>query len=214
VFLESLNLAFFEEYLELMEDFLSGETKYHRKKWLHLSRKRTKKLKEDLEAGRKINPNIPVEEQLARLEEEKIGRIYTQMLRQSFFLTLYAFLENAMDKICIYNESESKPYTEAEGNGIDKAKGYLRGLGVEFGRNAEWSKIKNYQKLRDCIAHNQGLLNERFIPESKRKALSNYVNRKNEGLFLSGEKITLDDSFCENVLHNIRDFLDSLIESL
>lgn len=83
---------------------------------------------------------------------------YQQTFYESFYITLYSFLEKELYKIC-KNLEEANSYKikikYLTGHGIDKYSLYLSSLyDIEISNFNSWNEIKNHQKIRNHIVHN------------------------------------------------------------
>lgn len=106
----------------------------------------------------------------------------TNLMRMSLFLSLYAFLEVILKELCRFEQVErgiSKSLTDLQGGVIDRAKTYLKKeIGVDFpGKSKEWNEIKDYQKLRNHLAHNGLRLT---YEDRKYKDLERFIKRHSE----------------------------------
>jgi len=85
--------------------------------------------------------------------------------------------------------------------------------GIDISKVDGWHTITDYQKLRNCIVHNEGRL------EGARYAqhLEDYVLRKSSlGLKRGwgGKRVVVHKGFCEEVLKTVRSFFDQLFKAL
>jgi len=87
---------------------------------------------------------------------------FEDLLRKSFFVSLYVFLENELNKDCKRLQQSIGNTTlsleNAKGKGIERAKSYLTQIGCQFpfDKSREWQEIKCFNKLRNHIIHNNG----------------------------------------------------------
>ncbi len=99
-------------------------------------------------------------------EYHKLNDIFPYFFRQSTFIGLYSFLENRLYSLCD-NLQRIKGYkikiSDLNGkNYIEKSKKYLKLIvGLETDdMNALWNKITEYQKIRNCLVHSNGSIND------------------------------------------------------
>jgi hypothetical protein len=148
--------------------------------------------------------------ELASLEE------FTDMLRKSFFVSLYSLLESQMEDECRARRQARNDIRlslgDLSGKGIDRAKRYLtKVLGVSsiFG-TSEWQRIKKYNLLRNCIVHNEG----RLQGFGGQKDLREYINDNQQKLslrkWLGQEEVVLSKEFCKEAVNAIDRFLQEL----
>ncbi|MGA9347532.1 MAG: hypothetical protein WBW48_01845 [Anaerolineae bacterium] len=105
--------------------------------------------------------------------------------------------------------------SDIDGRGIRKAKIYLcKVLGVRFpfDTSPEWREIQEYARLRNCIVHNEGRLDER-VGSCNAKNLRKYLEH-NQFLFLHGSEIVFKKGFCEDALKTVGNFLYTLHQLL
>jgi len=130
-------------------------------------------------------------------------------------MNLYACLESRLAEECYRRDREwrnaVKEYTKSDK--LTQAMQYLiriQSITFSLGDSTEWYKIQgDYRRLRNCIAHNEGRLNERFRDRNK---LKKYVDRR-PALTLSpyGDEIILGKDFCEEALGTVSRFLLSVL---
>ena len=155
---------------------------------------------------------MPEEEAYDHYRLEAIDR-FTNMLRRSFFTSLYSFLETQLVKECRSRKSQDTPLSFSEIAGqsdIEKAKIYFaKVLRVYFPSDTpEWQEIQHYRLLRNCLVHNQGRLDD----TRDYKALREYAASKN-GLSIQDDEIYLGKEFCKEANQNIKAFLCLLLFS-
>ncbi len=160
-----------------------------------------------IEKGGLIDPTEPppAEEAWVSNQKEMIETIFIATLRESLFISLYAFLELRLIEECRYRERWGKtevPLKDVIRGGIDKAKDCLKGQ-VDFS-GREWQEIKNYQRLRDFFVHCGSF--ENVKSEDHKRLLREYANRE-PTLSLGSNGIGLQKGFCEKVLDTVEEFL-------
>jgi hypothetical protein len=141
---------------------------------------------------------------------------YTNILRKSFFINLYAALESRLMEECHYHEERHQAgenkillsLSDIAGRGVQKAMTYLvkvQCIVFSLGESKEWEDIQGYRILRNCIVHNDGRLNERA---NSRDKLRRFIDRK-PTLSLSeyDAEITLGKGFCEEAINTVERFL-------
>ncbi len=98
-----------------------------------------------------------------KVEAEQV-KGFTNLLRQSFLISLYTFMELWLMRECHLDSKRKdggKSYNSTKGKGIEKAKKYFSSImesDYPFGSSQDWLWITNFQLLRDCIIHRQGSL--------------------------------------------------------
>lgn len=143
---------------------------------------------------------------------------FANLMRQSFFVSLYAFLELWLLRECRIEgkrrEDVKLSLSDLRGTGIEKGKVYLSkvlGLQFSFGTSSEWEKIKKYKLLRNCIVHRQGSLTGLSNLEVNR-SLEQFV-KDEEGLSLhsTGSQVVVKHEFCAEAMLVIHKFLTQIL---
>lgn len=140
---------------------------------------------------------------------------FPNILRYSLFVMCYTFLEHELISLCKYirrNRNYEISHTDIKGNGIFKAKTYLKKVAkIEFpDQITSWGNIVNYNKIRNLIVHNDGLLDS----EKKYKEMKKLIET-NELLITISEqrKIMLSEKSCPEVIKDIESFFKELFKS-
>lgn len=129
----------------------------------------------------------------------------TNLMRMSLFLSLYAFLELILKELCRFEQIEreiSLPSTSLRKQGIEGCKIYLtKVIGIDFpSESREWGEIKNYQKLRNHVAH-KGL--RLTYEDHEYNSLERFIKRHSElhhrNLEISGTKLELSQEDIEEL---------------
>lgn len=143
--------------------------------------------------------------------EEKFPRI----LRNSFLVAAYSLLEYEMSLICNRLKDERQipiSFSDLKGDLLDRTKSYCKLASLALPYNDPiWQEIKNYSKVRNCIAHTNGLLKE----FQDKKDLIPYLTKK--GIISQDtieEEIALTAPFCEEVIKTMQDFLNKVYEAI
>ena len=137
-------------------------------------------------------------------------RSFMSSQRSSFFVSLYSFLESSLVNECLARKTEHTllSFSDIAGRSeMDKARTYFtKVLGVRFPSDTtEWQEIQDYRRLRNCIVHNRGRLEDNSDPK-----LCNYVAGKNSLRCIENE-VLLEKEFCREAYETIRTFLRELI---
>lgn len=208
-------LEYFSEYLKAVEELVDSRAK-------ELDNSFTKRVQE-------VEQDLDPDEDRSWVEEyvrlslegdyEKIQNVFPNLLRCSLFLYVYSVLEDALNKCCWLLNFQGRPLEDVKGRGIQRARRYLKDAKVSF-PDDRWEQIIRYQKLRNCIAHNQGRLKGCNHEKDVRQfVLSNphhfsLVHTDDEGKDIIGMselvEVAFHKGFCEEVIQTIRDFLEQL----
>ncbi|WBL50359.1 hypothetical protein NSQ11_06010 [Bacillus sp. FSL W7-1582] len=126
---------------------------------------------------------------------------FPQLTRQALFIQAFFIFEYYLNELCIvFKEKQNHKvnYKEMHGNGITRAHLYLSKIcSIEkpFQTN-EWKLIKDYNKVRNAIAHENGELNKDVNLKGFEKI--EYNN--------SPDTFILEEDFVDNFLITIEGF--------
>lgn len=139
-----------------------------------------------------------------------IEEVYVGLYRKSTLVSVYSFLENAMNSLCRYLATEnsySYALSDLKGGGIERARNYLnKSAGVDFDPlNGEWSELTMLNKVRNCIVHCEG-----DISACKNKSIAKII-QKTRGLSLRNKHlITVERSYIDACINTVEVFLEKL----
>jgi hypothetical protein len=197
-------LFLFQEYLRTLESFMEIQAQKHEESLKELIA--SGQIGYDEESGPESNYDSHMLDLLSSFED---------MLRKSFFVSLYSFLEATLINECRSqsgsNNNVSVSFNDFQGkNDIDKAKAYYtRVLQLNFPSNTpEWCEIQNYKTLRNCLVHAQGRVDGMKNKDDQAK-LWKFIKHK-KTLFLPHYGIVIfEKGFCDEALVTIENFLRS-----
>jgi len=135
--------------------------------------------------------------------------------RRSALLTLSGYFEHELDKLCILYKSEklySLSLSDLNGKGIDRAVNYLEKVaGLEVHKSSsEWNHIKNIQKIRNVIVHQDGRLKD--YQGNPIKAAIDYVAQIDS---LDGkDEVVITKGFLTHVLEKYDSYFKLLNQSI
>lgn len=115
---------------------------------------------------------------------------YPNILRKSFLITCYSYLEHELIKECKLQR----------GDGIEQAKIYLKLIGLDISSSKLWNEIKNIQAIRNCIVHSDGVLTCK-----KDEQIRNYIKTRQD-IFIKNNKIVLTADYCRYVVNTFSAF--------
>lgn len=144
----------------------------------------------------------PSPQEVAEQLRDRLNMIddFANLLRSSFFVSLYSFLELRLIQECQSRKSVhiSLSLPDIRGrNDLDRIQKYFaKVLQVYFPDDTtHWQEIQNYRVLRNCIVHNRGTLSG--FGEAKR--LRDYIERNPE-LRISRDEVFLNCCFLRRSL--------------
>ena len=103
-----------------------------------------------------------------------------------------------------------KDISDYKGSFLEKTKQFLKdNLGIDLSTSSVWPDIMVYQKVRDCIIHCDGNVNEsRDVIILKQLAHNSKLSLNNNGYIL------VDNAFCEEMESSIIQFVVNGLETL
>ncbi|MBO2675934.1 hypothetical protein I6M53_14935 [Shewanella algae] len=140
-----------------------------------------------------------------------IEEIHIGLYRKSTLVSVYSFLENSMNSLCLHlQRSHSYPVelNDLRGEGIVRAKIYLEKLaGIDFTLiNGEWSELIAFNKLRNCIVHSEG-----NIKASKNSTqLENIINQKSSLSLRHERHLKVEREYIDAIMTTTEAFLEKL----
>lgn len=163
-------------------------------------------------------PGLPDIRQDFEEEYWDLEKIFPDILRKSFFVTVYSFIEVVLEAICHREKHEgSLPLSlgDLKGDGIGRSKVYLAKVvclsGLPFD-GAEWNEIYSYYRvLRNCIVHDDSRLFKDMRPEEAER-FEGYIRRTSGLERLGRDRVVFRKGFCEEVLRTTRGFFDQLFK--
>lgn len=194
-------LIFFQDYLANMEVLIEAEIQKRYKDFEII----TEKLKDDDERD--------LEWQMTCYELEQLKQ-FASVLRASFFVSLYAYVETYM--IEQYRKSGEQQKVEKPLI-VNTTKIMAKGL-VHVNKIPQWTEINSHIDIRNCLAHGEGRLDNQDRSEKIKK----YAKRKPTLLNIvtvseysydepsTYEQIILEKGFCEHALETVDKFLYSI----
>lgn len=214
IFLIESEIGIFRDYLNVTEEFLQIEKRKHLNS-IH-------EITEGMISGSIISQSdpdeFPVELVYDYVYIEQLDN-FAQILRKSFFISLYTFLETRLEQTCHDLQQRhrlSLSLTDIAGRGIDRAMSYLTKVAhvpFQCDQSPEWNEIQHYRRLRNCIVHNEGFLDESV---AQRKQLEVYIRQKSNLMLSTANRteIIIDKGFCAEAIETITKFFYALDVSI
>jgi hypothetical protein len=198
-------IQFFKDYLETLENFLRTEAEY---------------LDSYIVAIDSGDEPVPEGSSPREVEEQLRDRLdgiddFANLLRSSFFISLYSFLEWRLIEECQYRQGAHIALSLSDirdhKNPLDRFQRHFANVEIYFpGDTTEWREIQDYRVLRNCIVHNRGRLSG-F--RRKKQRFLDYIKRKRDQLLISGDEIVLNAAFCSEAFETVKRFFCLLISS-
>jgi len=134
------------------------------------------------------------------------------LLRSSFFVSLFSFCETQINNQCQKSQQNNPEikilFNDITGKGIQRAKIYfvkVLNSTFPFDKDIHWEKIQWYNKIRNCIVHNEGKVDKDL--KKYAEGCKNLSCEKSFGDYY----LVLGDGFCQESLQIIGGFLKSLL---
>mgnify|MGYP001586639464 CR=1 FL=1 len=145
---------------------------------------------------------------------------FPRILRSSFFVSAYSLLEHKMALICRWLKKDKQlpvSWSDLKGDTLDQFKLYCKLASLDLSYNSQtWQEIQNYLRLRNCIVHNRGLIDE----ARQEKELHAYVTRKKImqdsllGLSIRPRnQVSLTEDFCKEVIKTMWECLSNVLKA-
>jgi len=144
----------------------------------------------------------------------KIVSEFSKILRESFFITLYAFFENTLTVLCEIIRAKrnySIEISDIRDKGIFAAKTYIEKV-ANFPfpeQSSYWKDICVYNKIRNCIVHRGGQIADR-----DKKLIEKFTKRKLSIDLILEKDISLSEGFCLKFVNIMEDFLEELFKGI
>ncbi|TWI57915.1 hypothetical protein [Halalkalibacter nanhaiisediminis] len=164
------------------------------------------------EESERFNPHIG--DDLRTTEEAYFLQI--DSISKGVLLNSYSLLENSLNDICsVYQKilNLEISYKDIQGSGIERSIKYLKKIigNENINNNQQWSSIRDWNKIRNVIAHNDGFINESIENIIQKFDLVSYrafsVNESTVGQM----KVHVPLLQCKEFLYLIDEFLSLCI---
>lgn len=137
---------------------------------------------------------------------------FVNMIRSSFFISLYSFLETQLNNECLNAQKENSQIkislSDLHGSGINRAKIYMEKVldtSFSFNNDTNWNEIIFLNKLRNLIIHQEGQVKDTELLQQIES--HQYLHLDNNSI---EKRVILDEGFCEYVIIIVCGFLKSL----
>lgn len=193
-----MEVGWFQEYSMYMEAFLEEKREYHSSEI------------EDLK--KELNDKEITPEQFNNISSD--DRFYLEaldwhknILRRSFLVSIYSFMEHKLTKECLAKESitQRRFFEVKANNDLERVRSFCQHeLHIDFpDKTPGWNEIRYYRMLRNCIVHHSSMVND----DRKSQELINYVMTKHGLLSIYAGEVFIEKDFCLEVYETIKVFL-------
>ncbi|MED4971372.1 hypothetical protein, partial [Parageobacillus toebii] len=222
-----MGLDSFTHYINAMENFLDNQLKELEEQYIEETKNVPPEVAENIF-------EYQYEDQFYYYQDE-----FPNILRKSFIISLYSFLEQELIRICRHiekNNSFEVRLDDIKDKGIFKCHEYLTEIAkIDFSTvNNEWEKIKKINKIRNHFVHNgSDILDKVVKPKSNKERKINQTFRAFEYFKLAEEDkiytkfresmndkkilkyhVKITSEFCKEALNIIKSFFDKLTDLL
>lgn len=141
---------------------------------------------------------------------------FGNLLNQSMYLTIYSTFENEFFNLCEWCKNAENlslgPKDINDRSYIGQCRKYIiKAFNVNLDKlNSQWNEIKNYQVIRNSIAHNDAILNE------GNQAIQEFIE-KTEGISIDKKEMKIKIHsivFLTNLIDKIVAFLTETINEI
>ena len=141
---------------------------------------------------------------------------FPNILNKSIYLTIYSMFENEFNKLCEWcqhaEDLNLEPKDLKGRNYIGQCRSYIiKVLNVNLDNlNEQWEKIGKYQKIRNVIAHNNGIVKQ------GNTEIRTFLNNK-EGVSIEQKTSEIQISsvqFLNELIDHLVKFLNNTIEEI
>lgn len=199
-------IGIFRDYLLSMEAFLEAEARQHNESIDVIDERiRRGEIKPILNDSTQIPAQMDYDFYRLQMLEH-----FSNILWKSCFVSLYTYLETSLMHRCQWQRQRigiTIDLKDMAKSGLERSMLYLeKVVRIKFSRGTsrEWSDIQNYRQLRNCIVHNQGVLDENV---EHREKLARYLRNKSTISLDINNEILLSREFCEETIETIERFL-------
>ena len=183
------------------------ETKFQRDK------KRLSKRYDEETGNGKLDSEIQYQlDEYFSEENYIIENIFLKTFHYSTIVTVYSLLEISLNDLCRFLRNSKKlslSLEELRGNGIKRAKLYLAKVClIDFPESNEWNEILKLNKIRNCIVHAQGDIEDAKSPKTLRNIVAS-----TRGVELENDRfIRIDSEYINMALSNTKKLLEIVYE--
>lgn len=147
------------------------------------------------------------EEYISADEDLAYSIDFPNILRTSYFITCYSYLEQELVDECRLHKEKSFhiDVNDLRGDGIERARNYLNKItGFDLSKTKSWYEIKHIQSIRNCIVHGGGDLTK--CKEEIKKEIKKYIKDRKGDIFLNNNHIILSADYCRHVINTFSAF--------
>jgi hypothetical protein len=192
-------ISVYEEYLETMESFLRAKVLQH-----------SSNIKRAIESGNITDIDEDGDAyDVTEYDHFMLGKVnsFQNLLRQSFFTSLFTFFETKLVEECVIRKSDNEPLLLSDIRGqdeLEKVKIYFsKVLQLSFpSESAEWMEITKLRRVRNLVVHNRGRISGKYRTQDLLSYIehSTYLEEIEQQIFIKA-------GFCKHALKTFKAFL-------
>lgn len=140
----------------------------------------------------------------------RFGIKFPNMLRYSFIVLLFILFERRTRSLCKEIRSRKNllilKLDDLNGGFVERVRLFLtKVVSLVPADSVHWKELEVLQKVRDCIVHTNG-----FLQDSRdQEFLTNLVTKK-IGISCFDDYLTLEYEFCKTMLKSVKNFFDAV----
>ncbi len=145
-------------------------------------------------------------------EEMSILNLHRKYFYYSVVILLYTIIEESLEKICFHLKHLmclKLSTNDLKGSGIERSKNYIiKCCGLNFPRDThEWRMIKNLAKIRHCIVHAGGNIQDVRNPSKLEEIIDNL-----NGIYIKNNSIHIEKKFILEFISLTKEFLGNVYD--
>lgn len=135
---------------------------------------------------------------------------FPMVMRYGHLIALYSFAEQRLRSICKEVGKRKNLANKLSGPYVRDSKKFLVNADTRIDKIGEWKEIDELAKVRNCIAHASGFVEEDDKPERIKTIVGN-----TSGLSLNGQnRILVEDSYVESTFELLRNLVSEILDIL
>ncbi len=123
-------------------------------------------------------------------------QLFPRCLRYSFVVFLYSVIETELISFCReFSKRRNLPDLNLQGKkfSFERCKPFLsKTVGIEIGNVSAWNRLTFLEKVRNCIAHTGGI-----VEDSKDKKLLKEAAGAGIGITISEGRLDIESTYCK-----------------
>lgn len=149
-------------------------------------------------------------------------KVFPRCLRYSFILFVFLVLESELKAVCDEIQQRRNINTSAneiKDNILEKSKQYIEEhTGIKISNEPLWQRLTDLLKVRNCIAHAAGRVNQVRSAKDRRRLRD--IAKDRERLFISDSDRTaehlliIEPKYCAEVVSDVHEFFGTVLGAI